>query len=523
MNNRRFPILGGIVPPMLGRETILQRILRALTKPTPDHLQVVGPRFTGKTVILHELARLLREKESPYSAVLLWDLGHQTPATNELFLQRFARELASVLSHENSDYAEFLKSVQDNPYQDISEVLNALKDEDKKVLVIMDGFDKPLSNGQLTRNLWDQLRELASKPSLRFVTSSRRKLSELIRHPDAQTSDFWNIFDPSPVRVRCFDDDDLTAILAQLHDFQLTRGAKTELLNATNGFPIFLLEILNVLHEETHTGEVKPVSVVEACTTALPAISDTIEALWAECNPSSQDLMRRVMNESTVSNAGVADSDADTLIERGFLQQVGNKLQRPNRLLSMFLAERPNEGNALVRLFGNTTAYKQNFKGVMERRIAHLTGIDPTLKRYLERCADDLPEHPDVFLTNVRGIVNRAFDLIWESELVNKQIPIEWMSTWKYNKERNIDDWQTTFPQGVHRVRLLNLMTGTDKSKPCAKHITKSTFVLMNAAHAFGDFGQHLEGAEIDLGTAYAAFQLCIELASSLMRELPAN
>jgi hypothetical protein len=77
-------------------------------------------------------------------------------------------------------------TLQDNPYREIAEVLDALKDEGGKVLAIMDGFDKPLSGGHLTRNLWDQLRELALKPSLRLVTASRRTL----RHPDAQTSDF---------------------------------------------------------------------------------------------------------------------------------------------------------------------------------------------------------------------------------------------------------------------------------------------------------------------------------------------
>jgi hypothetical protein len=67
MADRRFPIFGGVIPPMLGRTAILRRILGALTKPTPDHLQIVGPRFAGKTVIVHEVARQLRARGTPYS------------------------------------------------------------------------------------------------------------------------------------------------------------------------------------------------------------------------------------------------------------------------------------------------------------------------------------------------------------------------------------------------------------------------------------------------------------------------
>lgn len=523
MPDRRFPILGGDVPPMLGREAILQRMLGALTKDTPDHLQVVGSRFAGKTVLLHELARQLRKKGTPYSAVLVWDLGHQTPSSDESFMQSFGRELSEALAANHADYAAHLKTSQFNPYQDIGEVLDLVKDEGGKVLAIMDGFDKPLSNGQLTRNLWDQLRELALKPSLRLVTASRRTLRDLIRHPDAQTSDFWNIFEPSPVRVGCFDENDLAAVLAQPPGIQLAGGAQAELWNATNGFPVMMLEVLNTICEGGVVGEITPDAMRRASEGAFGSLRDKIDSLWTDCSPTSRDLLWRVLEEGTLARAGIANADVDALIERGFLYQAGNKLQRPNRLLGKYLEEQPNEGSALARLFGSTEGYQQHFKGVMERRISQLTGVDATLRRYLERGAEDLPDHPGIFLTNIRGIVNQAFELIWKAELGSKVIPSAWMSTWKYNQERGVEDWQTTFPQGVHRVRLLNLITGTDKSKPCANYVTKSTYVLVNAAHAFGDFGQHQEGAPIDSGTAYSALHLCIELAAALMRELPAH
>jgi hypothetical protein len=152
------------VPPMIGREGIMQRLMSGLCKPTPDQLQIVGPRYAGKTVILHELERRLRDGTSPYSAVLVWDLGHQTPGTDALFMQRFAQELAEVLNARHPDYAQHLKSAADISYSDIAEVLDLLNGEGR-IPAIMDGLDKPLSVGQLTRNLWDQLRELAFNPA----------------------------------------------------------------------------------------------------------------------------------------------------------------------------------------------------------------------------------------------------------------------------------------------------------------------------------------------------------------------
>ncbi|MQB19014.1 hypothetical protein DXT90_00035 [Agrobacterium tumefaciens] len=521
MPDMRFPILGTTVPPMLGRAALLQKMTDALTKAIPDHLQVVGPRFAGKTVILHELAARLRKSGSPYSAVLVWDLGHQTPGTDALFMQGLARELSAALKHSHPDYAEHLRSSQDNPYQDIAEVLDLLKDEGAKVLAIMDGFDKPLSNGQLTRNLWDQLRELALKPSLRLVTASRRTLRDLIRHPDAQTSDFWNIFEPTPVRVGCFDNSDLKVILAAASEWQLVAGAQTELWNASNGFPVLALSVLNAVYDTTAVGTVSPEALNAACDTAFHMVRDKLDALWTDCPPSCQDLLQRVLEEGSVARAGITVADAEALVERGFVHTAANKLQRPSRLLDRYLAEQPHEGNSIVRLFGTVEAYQKNLKGVLERRIGQLSGIDSTLRRYLERGTEDLPDHPDVFLSNVRGIVNQAFELIWKSEVPDKRIPSQWMAIWKRNDERRVDEWETTFPQGVHRVRLLNLITGTDRSTPCAKYVTKGTYVLINAVHAFGDFGQHQEGAPIDTGAAYSALHLCVELAAALTRELP--
>lgn len=523
MPDSRFPILGTTVPPMLGRAAILQRMTDALTKAIPDHLQVVGPRFSGKTVILHELAARLRQVGKPYSAVVLWDLGHQTPGTDELFMQRFARELSSALQGSHADYAEHLRNPKGNPYPDLAEVLDLLKEEGSKVLTIMDGFDKPLSNGQLTRNLWDQLRELALKPSLRLVTASRRTLRDLIRHPDAQTSDFWNIFNPAPVRVGCFDETDITAILATMPERPLEAGAQTELWNASNGFPVLLFGVLNSVCGTGSAGAVSVEALKAACDSAFPTVRDELDALWVDCPPSSQDLMRRVLDEGAVARSGIPATDAETLIERGFVHTAANRLQRPSRLLRQYFEEQPNEGNALVRLFGTTDAYQKNLKGVLERRLGQIEGIDSTLKRYVERGTEDLPNHPDVFLSNVRGIVNQAFELIWKAEVPDRRIPSDWMAIWKRNDERRVDEWETTFPQGVHRVRLLNLMTGTDRSAACAKYVTKGTFVLINAVQAFGDFGQHQEGAPIDPGMAYSALHLCVELAAALTRELPSG
>jgi len=516
--------LTGTNVPMLGREGVLQRLLRGVAKPAHQHLQVVGPRFAGKTIVLRELAKRVISAPSPYTGVLTWDLGHQTPETNVEFMQQFSRELAAAVASKHPAFVDDLRNPTGNPYHDIAGVLELLSEEGGKVLAILDGFDKPLSNGRLTRTLWDQMRVLAEKPALCIVTSSRKTLRELILHPDAQTSDFWNIFDPTPIRIGPFDDADMDALLAKMPDLSFKQGARTELLNATNGFPVMVLEVLNTLIGTRATGgDVDATEVVRACEEALPVLHDKIGALWLDCSSTCQDLFLIVRDQGPVSRAGIGNADIEALHERGFAQHVGNRLQRASRLVCLYLDGQGTTGTSLARLFGTTEGYQHHLVGVLERRTAQLEGLDASLRRFLERAARDLPEDPKIFMTNVRGIVDQVFELIWKAELPqSRRLPSNWMDVWKRNGERRVEEWETTFPQGVHRLHLLNLMTGTDRSLRCAKYVTKSTQVLMNGVHAFGDFGQHQEGAPIDLGTAYAALHLCIELAASVTRELPA-
>jgi hypothetical protein len=520
MLDRKFPICSTPIPECIGREVLLARMSSALTKPTPDHLQVIGPRFAGKTVLLTELVRRIQTAGKPYTAVLLWDLAHQSLESDSQFIYAFGRELARALRANHATYADHIEAGSEGSVGEIAEVLDALKDDGGKVLVVLDGFDKAVANGCFTRNLWDQLRELAIKPSIRLVTASRKRLSELIRDPNAETSPFWNIFEPTPIRLGCFDEQDLNGLLDRIPEFRLTPGARTELLNVTNASPLLTLEVLNALVDGA-AGDISAEAMLAACQVAFTAVHDRLGIQWADCTPPTQELFRRLREVASVSRGEAPTGDAEALIERGFVQLAGNKLQRPNRMLAQLLDETPNEGSSLSRLFSELPSYQSNLPGVFEHHIAHIVGLDPTLARYLKHGVDDLPDHPEVFLTHIRGFVDKGFDLIWKTEVPDKRIPSEWMSIWKRNGERRLEEWETTFPQGIHRVRLLNLMTGSDKSAPCAKHVSKGTYVLMNAAHVFGDFGQHQEGASIDVGTAYAALHVCVELAAALTRELP--
>lgn len=524
MPDKIFQIFGATVPRLLGRQAIMDRLWSSLTKPTPDFLQMVGPRFSGKSVILQALAEKMANGVATYNAVILWDLGHETPESDEGFMRSLRDQLVKALESVAPEYATYLRDVPGNPHKEIAEVFDECKGRGIRVLMLWDSFDEPLRLGKLSRNLWDQLLTIASGPSLRIVTASRRPLHELLRDQGSAGSKFWGIFDMTPVRVECFDDNDIKAVMLMVPNLVFNAGAQTELLNWSGAFPPLVLSLLNALHLKDAKGTVDA-GAVNACADRMnDDLSGLIGKLWNDCPASSKDLYRGAIEAKGIEMPNYNHPDLAYLKERGFTRYIGGKVLSNCRFLEKHLLGHSDETGSMSRMFGTVENYFINSRPLLERRLAHIKRLDLTLRRFIERGIEDIPDHPDVCLQNVRGIVDKAIDLIWDAELgKNRHIPSDWFAVWKYCGETGPDRWNEQFPAGnrAYQLGLLHLMTGTTKSARKAAHVTKNTYYLVNAAHGFGNFGQHPEGAKIDVGVAFAALCVCVELAASIERELP--
>ena len=194
MSDKPYQVLGVGVPAMLGRKKLFGKLYRHLTKATPDHMCVVGPPLFGKSVLLNHLAAHFKSRSDHYVTSLYWDLRHGTPSTDDEFRRSFAQRVKDALEPTQPDLAEYLEL----EAEELSDLLHLVFDEMKsqgiRFLAVLDGFDHVLARSGITKNLWDELRNLGQMPSLRLVTGSRSPLRELCRTEDSRTSDFWEIF-----------------------------------------------------------------------------------------------------------------------------------------------------------------------------------------------------------------------------------------------------------------------------------------------------------------------------------------
>jgi len=490
-------------------------------------LSVVGPRYAGKSVLLKALEQRM-QAGSPYCAVILWDLGHQTPRSDEDFMKLLCKRLGEGIYAANKDYGEHLLAVESDEYAEICEVMDALHDDGQKLLMIWDGFDKPLSGGTLSRNLWDNLLDLCRKPSFRLVTSTRKELHQLIRDEKSVTSDFWGVFE-GVVRVGVFEDEDVDAVLTELPDLKFQSGAKTELINWTSGFPPFLFMVLNQIVSEHRSGVIDNRMVNQAAAIAHEKLSAMLTTLWEDCPVRAQDLYAVLLERLELPLVEAGKEERAALVEKGFAEESGNKLRAACRLLQAHIKGAGPDAGSMARLFGSWEDYCQNIRSLLERRISQISRFDDRLYRYIELSINLLPNAPDLSLNNLTSIEERSLDLIWQREFGGiRTIPSDIISYWTTSpRDRNkfvkmmIDggSWGVPPDRGP-QLGMLQLLTGSVfgfESK--AKVTSKDTYVLVNAIHCYRNRTEHPDGQGIHLGIAVAAIMTCLELLACLDRE----
>lgn len=523
MVDRPFQIYGDSVPQMVGRRQIMDRLRRGLNKETPDHMKIIGPRASGKTVIVEALLKELRNVGKPFDGVIRWDLGKSRAADDAEFLVHLRDQIAEALKDRHPDWSKMLTGdFADDARSGLKEVLSELVGEGVRLLVVLDGLEKALASGQFTRNLWDNLADLGRMKSLRYLTVSQGKPHELIRDPDSAASDFWGLFDQGQLQVGCFDEDDITAAIAELPNVAFKPGARTELVNWTLAFPPLLLSVLNDFAEKGVIGQVDAPAVADAADAIYDRVEETLSRLWRELPETAKELQRSVSIDGETVTQGRALRDIDRLVERGFTIKRGDRILKPNKLLSRYLASIEEGDGSLRRLFSTESNFILNARSVLELRLRQIRHLDKDLSHSIEKGLSDLPDHPGNCLSNIRNIADRALDTVWRFESPNSVFPSEWLDTWRLMGVTTADRWSGQVPvDRGQQVALLHLITGNESCSRVAKHITKSAYVLVSAAHAFGNFGQHRGPKDVvHAATGLAAMTVCVELAATLSREL---
>jgi hypothetical protein len=519
-----FQTRGRSVPSLIGREALVSNVVRRLIKPTPDHVQVVGPRLYGKSVILRHLDQNATVIER-FPIRLYWDIGHNVPANNDVFLAAIASRLVDALKSQSFEISELVGSPGDRAFDWIHMTVDLLRDEDIDVLIILDGIDKVLLNPAINRTLWDQLRSLGDEfGNLTFVTGSRIPLIELCMTEDAQTSHFWNLF-TAPIKVGAFDSRDLSVLHEQFTSlgYKMDQAGATELTNWTGSIPPLVIGMYEYLSDDViQAGSTINNTIVnELAQGFLADREDLLKVLLRDCSPDGRNILRRLA-VGPLSESAIDRSTKKELQDRGLLDVSGRAPKIGSRLVEHYAQNVLRSVENIRREFGDRENFDTNFRDLLELRLGQCTALDNDLRSSVRRMLRDYAEPAAVFMA-ARDVVDRALDVVWNLELgPTREIPRDWTDYWLSRGVRIIPTDKTLPTERGHQVRLLDLMTGNREGEKVSSVVTKSSQILISFIHDAGNYGNHRTGdsREISKPAASAVCHSAVELCLSIEDDL---
>jgi len=500
-------------------------------------VSVVGPKHYGKSVLLRHLADAYRAGSSGYLTTAHIDLRHDTPGSDDAFKRRLAEEVKKALREKEVEDALRPERTQLSEYIDLDDaavhesldlVFTELEGENARMLVVLDGFDYALAGTELTRNLWDQLRSLAQKSSLRLVTGSRRPLRELCRTEESRTSDFWEIFYDTPVRVAALDDSDWDPFLKPLQDAgcRFDDSARKEVANWTGGVPLLVCALLRELWEKYRGARISKAQIEQTAEAVLNDRREVLAELWDDCDIELRaDLGTLARGDIPLSD--LSDRRRRAIEDRGFGRVSKKRLRGSCRLIQRYAKEQAPILDDLKLLFGTSHGFSTQIRSLMELRLEQITnpGVDEDLRRFVSNAARDLEPHPEDALTWIRSVADRALALIWEAELPgDRKLPPNWLNHWQRGGVTNPPEDQGKLPSSSGaQCHVLRLITGSAHISRQSRYITKTTYLLVDHLKSVGNFGQHrgdYPETTISVGFAATVVLAAISLIESLTTDL---
>ena len=378
MSENPYRVRGDRIPQLYGRERLVERLLR-------------HPTLFGKSVLLNHVASC-RPVRDHYVASVYWDLRHGTPRTNVDFRRRLAEEIRRALASAHLDVAEYLEPDEEALGDLLRLVLEDLNRHGHRLLVVLDGFDHVLAEPRITRNWWDEMRELALQPSLRFVTGSRERLRELCRTEESRTSDFWEIFYDTPVEIGCFAESDWSGFLEPFEskDIKLDDSARKEIANWTGGIPVLAAALARQLYSASQRSVTLSKSHVDSVAESFLATpGESLPALWDDCSVELKsdltELARGIVRSEKISPPRQREVKL-----RGFATASRAGFQSSCRFMKGYAAEHGERVTNLRRIFGDADGFEENVRSLLELRIDHVVGVDPALVGYVRKAVRDL-------------------------------------------------------------------------------------------------------------------------------------
>ena len=497
----------------LGRSSIVEQINGKLER---THVSIVGPHDIGKTCLLLHLAEVNAD-ENTFSDIAFWDMHHPIVTNDEEFYRALADVFSSAISNPTYDASNYFFTNQNQTYRGISEFFDFVAENNDRILIVLDSMDDAISSGSITVDVWNNMCALSDKKSVTFLTGSRKRLYELCDTRELRGSHFWERL-KDPIEVGALNESQIDEFLAPLEEIAtIESGGRKEILNWTGGIPSLLLRICGCLYDEASAGTTQISngtvnSVANTC--ATDAVHD-LRPIWEECSTAAQGIYIKLVEtgETLLADAGEPGRE---LILRGLGKVEGNKIKPSCRLLEDYSKSQETGMTPIRALFQEDEDYARNLQSLVTVRLQNLVCPDGILRDAVEDAIKDVG-NPNVCIRRVRGILDSAFEVIWQVEA-----PDGLVKDWGVSDDDLPEPGRaipSDFSDQLRMIRkILERRTDWEPEK-----INRKISCLLSYSHTIGNFGQHQRGSDRQIEEVSTNFSAsyCL-IALQLIEELAA-
>jgi hypothetical protein len=515
-----YQVLGTGIAQLLARGEDRSRIMQHLSKFTPDHVSLVGPRYIGKTVLLRALSDIVVTGQSSVVDCVYWDLRHNTPKSDEEFYQRFAQQLQPHMRKIDPALGTFLDESEGITFYNIKSLFEILSEDKKTVVIMFDGLDPVLRNTEIRKDLWDSLRGLADMSSFRMVTGTRQPLRELCMSPDSKTSDFFNIFAMNVRRLGPLTDRDSQEFLQPFIDRGISVStASTQMLRKwCGGIPLLTAALCLDLWNTVDDGKPLTPQIIDSRAGDLCAdetLQDYLyDFFWRDCSEQERSVLAEIVRQYRTDRP-TTDPAVQTLMQKGFLANSQNGLTCPSKFMYVYASQQGESVTRLRSLFGSVQDFEENSQALLELRLSQFVKIDVTLRSHIEAIIGFLRE-PIEGAKLIRLFADRAYTIVLEHEVPSGELPQQWLDEWTREGLRDIPGKQ--LPSPSNRAARYFLVKNIADTRYSLQHrrITPDMQLLLAHLKLLGDFGHHLDSR---VPTSSFMFSVCVtalELATQI-------
>jgi len=301
---------------LLGRKELKRTLLEV--EASQRNIQINGPRRIGKTWLLRWLEASLAKSATPARVTVWVPLETMGEASPRRFYEVLRRALARA-DRELAEQCALNATDASTNGESLIELARALQDEGRRLILLIDEFEKLAARESFDIGFFDQLRALITLPNVSALVVSALPLREVC-HPDAAGSSLWGVFRKVSVGpwslTECRD-----ALTRWLEPPGSPPDAiAAEALRLTGGWPLAMAELARVLpSQEAITVEDLRRTEENLAEQLEDEVRQMVERVRARCPGAANTLNRLAVEPSGLQRREVGADALDALLRVGLV------------------------------------------------------------------------------------------------------------------------------------------------------------------------------------------------------------